>query len=454
MNNRVIRTLYAVLQIFLVLLSYLWYRWVTYYLVGRGGREAAFERVHERGARRLFHTFARLRGAYIKLGQFLSTQAFLPPAYLLEFAKMQDQVRPVSFAKVATALAHEWGPGWRDKIESIEEKPLAAASIAQVHKARLKDGRDVVIKVQYPGIDSFFHADLALVAVMLPLYIKFVQAAFSDLRTTIDYQAHIAELFDYIGRELDYGNEIKYQKKMAANFAGWKTVKVPALVEELCTRRTICMEFVQGKSIMEWFSNSADDDRADVFETFTDVLLYSVIVKGLFQSDNHPGNFLVTPDKKIVLLDFGCIKEFKPAFRRSTIKVAQGYINRDARAVAEVLSKLGFATQDGKVESFQKWVEYGFAVADMVVSHWSTGGDLAAHLKEHLAGLAMQAKDLNRDYPMASAPEEYMLLGRMMATPAVPLDKYSPKIDIMGLVLEHLASADVADDLAAESAAQ
>lgn len=448
MNNRFVRTIYAVMQIGLVLLAYLRYRFVTYYLVGRGNREAAFERVHERSAKRLFHTFAKLRGAYIKLGQFLSTQAFLPPAYLLEFAKMQDQVRPVSFAKVEKALAQEWGADWRSKLQSIEEKPLAAASIAQVHKAKLKDGREVVVKVQYPGIDNFFHADLALVGSLLPLYIKIVELTFKDLRTTINYQALIDELFGAIGKELDYANEIRLQKRVAENFKNWKTVKVPQLIDELCTHRIICMEFVNGVRIVDWFTNANDDDRADVFETFSDALLYKIVVKGLFQSDNHPGNYLVTPEKQICLLDFGCYKEFKPEFRKATIKVVQGYINRDARAVAEILTGLGFATQDGKVESFQKWVEYGFAVSDMVVEHWSTGGDLAAHLKEHLATLALQVKDLNKNYPVAHVPEEYMLLGRMLATPAVPLDKYAPKLDIMGLTLEHLASADAEEALA------
>lgn len=441
MNNRFVRTIYAVLQIGLVLLAYLRYRFVTFYLVGRGGREAAFERVHEASAKRLFHTFAKLRGAYIKLGQFLSTQAFLPPAYLLEFAKMQDQVRPVSFAKVEKALAQQWGADWRSKVESIEEKPLAAASIAQVHKARLKDGRDVVVKVQYPGIDDFFHADLALVGAMLPLYIKVVEATFKDLRTTINYQSLIDELFGAIGKELDYANEIRLQKVVAANFSRWKTVKVPALIDDLCTRKIICMEFINGVRIVDWFTKAEDEDRHDVFETFSDALLYMIVVKGCFQSDNHPGNYLVTPEKQICLLDFGCYKEFKPEFRRATIKVVQGYINRDARAVAEILTGLGFATQDGKVESFQKWVEYGFKVSDMVVEHWSTGGDLAAHLKEHLATLALQVKDLNRDFPVARVPEEYMLLGRALATPPVPFDKYKPRVDVMSLALEHLAEA-------------
>jgi aarF domain-containing kinase len=279
MNNRFIRTFYAVFQIALVLFSYLWYRWVTYYLVKPGSRQDAFDKVHERGAERLFQTFANLRGAYIKLGQFLSTQAFLPPAYIIAFARMQDQVRPVSFAKVAKSLEREWGSDWRSKLESIDEKPLAAASIAQVHRAKLKDGRDVVVKVQYPGIDQFFHADLALVGAMLPLYIRLVEASFKELRTTIDYKAHIGELFDYIGRELDYSNEIHFQKKMAEDFAAWKTVKVPELVEELCTKRIICMEFVNGIRIVDWFSNATDDDRDDVFETFSDCLLYTIIVK-------------------------------------------------------------------------------------------------------------------------------------------------------------------------------
>ncbi len=449
MNNRILRTLYAVFQIGLVLFSYLWYRIVRYPFLNAEKREAAFERLHENGAKRLFHTFASLRGAYIKLGQFLSTQAFLPPAYLIEFAKMQDQVRPVSFRKIEAALAREWGSDWRTHLTSIEEKPLAAASIGQVHRADLKDGRQVVVKVQYPGIEDFFHADLALVGAMVPIAIRMVESTFKELRTTINYRALIAELFGHIGRELDYANEIYYQEKMAGHFANWKTVKVPELVKELCTRRVICMEYIEGVRIVDWFSSSTnEDDKADVFETFSDCLLYSVVVKGCFQSDNHPGNFMVTPDKRIVLLDFGSVKELKPEFRKATIKVVQGYINRDTRLVAEVLTGLGFATRDGKVESFEKWVQYGFEVSDIVVEHWREGGDLASHLKDNLAKHALRAKGLNRDYPIAHIPEEYMLVGRMLATPSVPLDKYTPKLNLIPLVLEHLADADSVEALA------
>lgn len=441
MHNRFVRTFYAVFQIARVLFAYLWYRYVTYTITQRGHRREALKRVHEKSAKLLFVTFSNLRGAYLKLGQFLSTQAILPPAYLIEFTKMQDQVTPVPFSEIEKALATDWGPDWRSKLKSISEKPLAAASIAQVHRAVLADGRDVVVKVQYPGIKRYFSQDLSLVGTMLPWYIKIIEVAFKDLRTTIDHKAMIGELFDYINRELDYRNEVANQQKMRTHFASWKSVIVPEIVPELCTDHTITMIFIEGQKILDWF-DKADQDRRDmVFETFVDFALYTMVVKGCFQADSHPGNFLITPDDRLVLLDFGCIKELNPQFRKGTIKLVQAYLNRDAKAGAEVLWELGFRTKKGTIESLQKWVEYGNAITDTILDHFKRGHDFVAHMAKNLQTLGEEFIAINSEHTIASVPEEYMLLGRALATPPVPFDKYKPRVDVMPLALEHLAEA-------------
>ncbi len=442
MNNRFLRTAYAVTQIALVLVSYLWYRLITYRFIGKGKRREALDRVHERQAKRLFITFSRLRGAYIKLAQFLSTQAILPPPYLIEFAKMQDQVAPVPFSAFETRLVAELGPDWRKHFNSVSEQPLASASIAQVHRAELTDGRQVVLKVQYPGLETFFTKDLQLISSMLPWYIKAIQLTYPELRSGIDHNAMIRELFGYIERELDYENELVYQKKMAGHFAEWKSVIVPTPVEELCTRHLLCMDYIEGKRILEWFDGAPQEDRDMVFETFVDFALYTWVVKGTFQSDSHPGNFLITPDEKLVLLDFGCIKELKPEFRRGVLKVVQSYLNRDPRGAAEVLQELGFRTQVGTTESLQKWVEYGYALTDMILEHFKHGHDLVAHMNKNLADLSKQFIAINSEHRIAHVPEEYMLLGRALATPPIPLDKYKPQVDVIPLALEHLAAAD------------
>lgn len=441
MNNRFSRTAYAITQIFRVLIAYLWYRWVTYYLVGRGKRRPALDRVHERSAKLLFVTFANLRGAYIKLAQFLSTQAILPPAYLIEFSKMQDQVEPMPFERIEGRLTQEFGPEWRGRFKSIESQPLASASIAQVHRASLDDGREVVLKVQYPGIETFFTKDLQLIRTMFPWYIRIIQAAFKELRSTIDHEAMIHELFSYIERELDYENEVYYQKKMTKHFEGWKTVLIPTVVDELCTRHVICMDFVQGTRILEWFDHATQDDRDMVFETFVDFALFTMVVKGTFQADSHPGNFLITPDKRLVLLDFGCVKELRPEFRDGTLRVVQAYLNQDAAAAAKVLSELGFRTQRGTEESLQKWVEYGYQLTDIILSHFKSGEDFVAHMADNLNDLTRQFFAINREHTLAHVPEEYMMLGRALATPPVPFDKYRPRVDVMPLALEHLAAA-------------
>jgi ubiquinone biosynthesis protein len=448
LQNRFFRTAYAIMQIFRVLAAYLWYRFATYYVVGPGNRRQALDKVHERCADSLFLTFANLRGAYIKLGQFLSTQAVLPQAYLLQFVRMQDQVTPVDYHLVEKALHEEWGPDWRAKLTSLDPKPLAAASIAQVHRAVLADGRDVVVKVQYPGIKRFFSKDLALVGFMLPIYIKIIQAAFPDLRSGLDTNAMIRELFTYINMELDYRNEVRNQLKMGKHFATWKTVVVPELVPELCTDHVICMKYYEGTKIVDWFGTVDQEKQDMLFETFVDFALYTWVVKGCFQADSHPGNFLVTPDERLVLLDFGCVKEFKPAYRQGTIKTVQAYLNRDTKMAAQVLWDLGFRTQNGTVESLEEWVKYGHKVTDLVVDHFKQGHDLIKHLEANLQELATEAIGLNRDHALAHVPEEFMLLGRAFATSPVPFEKYTPQVDVVPMALEHLAEASLEDEAA------
>lgn len=440
-HNRFFRTFYAVYHIAMVLGAYLWYRVFTYYVVGAKGREAAIEQVHERTSQRLFDAFANLRGAYIKLGQFLSTQAVLPKAYLLQFVKMQDQVTPVGFDKIEAALAQAWGPEWRAKLKTIETKPLAAASIAQVHRAVLADGRDVVVKVQYPGIKRFFSKDLALVGALLPYGIRIIQWAFPDLRSGIDHDAMIKELFVYINLELDYRNEVTNQLKMAKHFAGWKSVIVPEVVTELCTDHVIVMVYVEGIKIIEWFDGADQENRDILFETFVDSQFYSWVVAGCFQADSHPGNFLVTPDLRLVLLDHGCVKEFKPEYRRGTIATVQAYLNRDTKMAARVLYDLGFRTRTGTVDSLEKWVVYGHKVTDMVIDHFKKGHDFVKHLEANLADLAKEAIEINREHGLAKVPEEFVMLGRALATPPVPFDKYTPQVDVVPLALEHMAQA-------------
>ena len=446
MRNRFIRTAYAVFQISLVLFAYLWYRQITYRIVGKGKRRPALDRVHEKCAARLLTTFGRLRGAYIKLGQFLSTQAVLPAPYLVAFSKLQDQVEPVPFFDISATVHREWGPGWRDRVKHIDESPLAAASIAQVHRARLADGREVVLKVQYPGIDELFRKDLRLIAAMYPKFMKAIEMSYPELRTTIDRDALVRELFTYIERELDYENEVANQKKMAALFADWKSVIVPDIVEDLCTRRLICMSYVEGERILDYFDRADQDGRDLMFETLMDFSLYTMVVKGLFQADSHPGNFLVTPDEKLVVLDFGCIKELQPAFRKGVIEMVQAYLNRDTRAAAELIWSLGFRTMKQTVDSLEMWVRFAFEITDTILSHFKEGHDVVAHMQDNLVALSKRFFEMYREHSLAAVPEEYVLLGRALATPPVPFDKYKPRVDVLPLALEHLAEASAEEE--------
>jgi ubiquinone biosynthesis protein len=266
------------------------------------GRYGLAEVEHYTLEERVRMAFEELGSTFIKFGQILATRPDLVPMSLIhELRKLQDRVPPFD-PKVAKATIEE---ELRAKVEDIfaefEEAPIAAASIAQVHKARLKNGDEVVVKVQRPGLRALIDTDLDLLRTLAEL----VEERIPELARW--HPVAIVDEFDRsIHKEIDFGREAHNIKKFAKNFAGDPQVYVPRVYDDLSTQRVLTMEFIHGiKMNSEEIFQRKDLDRELIARTGIRFTIEQTFVHGFFHADPHPGNIFIMPGNVICLIDFG-----------------------------------------------------------------------------------------------------------------------------------------------------
>lgn len=247
--------------------------------------------------------------SFIKLGQVMATRPDLVPAGLiLELSKLHDEVPPFPFADLVRVIEEDLGGPFTRHFEMIEEAPLAAASIAQVHRATLVDGRQVVVKVQRPNLLQLIETDVDIIRVLAELLEEYVEEARS-LRPRA-----IVEEFDHsLRQEIDFRREVDNMERFRRLFAESAEVVAPAAFPELCSERVITMERMEGFKLTDRAALAASGlEPMDLARRGTQIMLKSIFEHGFFHADPHPGNFLVRADGVLVMLDFGLMGELDP----------------------------------------------------------------------------------------------------------------------------------------------
>ena len=435
-----------------LLISYVWFGLVIWPALAVDERPRKLRDTHERNALRLYDAFVTLKGVYVKIGQFLSTQAVLLPApYLAQMVKMQDRNPSASEPAVRARIHQQYNAPVEEVFAAFEPEPLACASIGQVHRVTLKDGRDAVIKVKYPGIDRYFQADLAVVRTLLPFFVMVLEYVIHHERTGVDHPAIIAEFVKYISLELDYEHETENHRRMYEQLGGLRKkalVIVPELYEEHCREAVICMQYIEAHRLSERYAEpevpGANKDL--VFSSLVESLFYTIAYHGFFQADTHPGNFLVTDanpldpdsDAVLVMLDFGCTKELPENGRTGIVDIVNGYLQGESRSVTEALWEQGLRTRMHTKDSLHLWVDKGVLFLDEIFKYFKSGNDIVAHLQNHLSYIAEEFHTLGSGHRIAAVPEHYLLLGRVVATAPVPLDKYMPQTDMIRIAMRYM----------------
>ena len=333
--QRAIRAL-VIWRAVLTLLVLLWWDGQSWTYRGGATRERRAERQQQR-AQWLTRQLLELGSAFIKLGQLLSSRPdILPAGWVSELASLQDNVPAFSFDRVQTVLEEELGQRCAEVID-LDPQPLGAASLAQVHRASLRSGRQVVLKVQRQGLDRRFRLDLDVmqqVAAVLQRHPTWGRGR--------DWPAMARECRRVLLRELDFRVEAQYAARFRQQFLDDERIRIPGVIWELSTRRVLCLDYLPGIKINDRDAIvEAGIDPSDVAEIGAASYLKQLVRFGFFHADPHPGNLAVASDGALIYYDFGMMGVLSDGLRRRIGSMVRAAAARDSAALVDELQGAG-----------------------------------------------------------------------------------------------------------------
>jgi predicted unusual protein kinase regulating ubiquinone biosynthesis (AarF/ABC1/UbiB family) len=339
--------------------SYLWTS-IRRPFLSRTAQDRELLETHIRNAERILESSKNLRGAFMKLIQMLSMRQDLLPGEALDVLRAtQSSVPPMSYPTIAEQVRREIGQRPEQLFRSFDHTAFAAASLGQVHRARLKDGREVAVKVQYPGVEATVEEDLK----NMKLLLRTLQAIGRDvMRQKVDTAAIYAELEARLREELDYVSEARNMREFGRLLADDPEVEVPEVVKELSSQRVITMTFVEGYPLADVMGPAVDLDLRTWVANKCHAMVWRQILEfGVLHTDFHPGNYLVNYHPRLGILDFGSIRRFRDTERRAYLQVARGIIDDDGRAIGAAMQKLGWLDRGQNAAPMVKIVRILFA---------------------------------------------------------------------------------------------
>lgn len=336
---------------FTVIASYVWMSFRKRFL-GVAYDHDQTAAVHRRNAKRVEATILALQGVFIKVGQLLSIMAnFLPEEFRSELEALQDQVPPRPYKEIRARIEKELGKPVKELFGSIEKKPIASASLGQVHEARLKDGTRVVIKVQHADIDTIVRIDLKTIRRIMGIVQWFVPIQGLD--------AYYHQIKELLSQELDFKLEADNVERISKNFGSDAMVVFPVPVRELSTSRVLTSTFVEGKKVGDLDGIAQMQiDRHEVARRLVRAYCQMIFIDGIYHADPHPGNILVRDDGALILLDFGAVAELSPQMRAGIPEFLEGVLRRDTDRLISAMRKMGFLSRTSDPQVSEKIIEY------------------------------------------------------------------------------------------------
>ncbi|AEM79200.1 2-polyprenylphenol 6-hydroxylase [Thermoanaerobacter wiegelii] len=300
---------------------------------------------------RLRLALEELGPTFIKMGQILSTRPdILPKDLIKELEKLQDKVPAFSFDEVKSVIQNEFGESLEEAYAEFEPTPLAAASIAQVHMAKLWSGKTVVVKVQRPGIEKIIAQDMRILEDI---------AKFVDNRTKYgklyNFTKMVEDFKKRLEEELDFRIEGENAEKFKKNFLKDKKVKIPSILWTHTTRRVLTMEYIDGIPLNDF--NAIDEaglDRGAIARNLAKSVLNQILRDGFFHGDPHPGNIMVLGDGTIAFLDFGMVGSLSPERKRQFSKMLLGIVYKNSRMITESIIDLNAVTLNVNMKKLEK----------------------------------------------------------------------------------------------------
>lgn len=340
-----------------------------------------------------------LKGVFIKIGQFLSSRVdILPEEYTDELSKLQDQVPPAPFSDIAERIREELGPV--DEIfSSFDAAPIASASLGQVHKACLRDGDCVVVKVQYPGIEDVISADIKT----LNFVIKILKRLYPHINLDVIY----SEFSRVVREELDYVQEGRNAETFARNFAGNPRIKIPLVYWPFTTTKVLTLEYLEGIKITDFDEIDVRGiDKKETARILAEAYAQMFFVDGVFHGDPHPGNIFVREGPEVVLVDFGMVDRISRPMRDGLRRAFTAIVQRDSLAVVRALVDMGFIPLTKDIRPLVQFVEQLFEKYRDITPKEFRALDI-----QEIGRDIQRALQLN---PSIQIPNDFILFGRVV----------------------------------------
>jgi predicted unusual protein kinase regulating ubiquinone biosynthesis (AarF/ABC1/UbiB family) len=323
-------------------------------------------------AKELANDLEKLGPTFIKLGQLLSTRAdFVPPSYLEALARLQDNVEPFSFGEVEAIVSVEIGARLSKAFQEFESTPLAAASLGQVHRAALRDGQPVAVKVQRPHVRERVAEDLDAMQEIAELL-----DAHTEAGRRYEFAKIVEELRKSLLRELDYRVEAANLRLLGEKLADFDRIVVPQPIEDYSTGRVLTMDYIAGKKITKLSPLvRLELDGEGLAEELFRAYLQQILVDGFFHADPHPGNIFLTDDGRIALLDLGMTARIQGRLQDQLLKLLLAISEGQGDKAADVAIRMGTPRDDFDEAQFRRRIaelvaqQQDATVAQMQVGH-------------------------------------------------------------------------------------
>lgn len=388
-------------------------------------------------AKKLANRLAGMRGAAMKMGQILSMESadFLPPEFSDALAILRDSADTMPLSQIRRVMGREYGKGWEEHFVDFDFEPIAAASIGQVHRVFTEDGRDLALKIQYPGVAKSINSDVDNMAMLMRLI--------NLLPVEIDISGIVKEAKRQLHQEADYIVEAQYLRDYRKLVDDEPRFVVPGVHADLTTKRVLAMDYIDGLPL----ESISEDDVSQDLKDSVGALLQHLMFRELFefrtmQSDPNFANYLYQPETdRVVLLDFGSTVSFDGKFTHRYAKIARAMINGDEPAVRRLAEQMGYIYPDNSEEYVERILSLIRLASEPVIQ----GGiyDFRASTvfaRGREAGLEMFFEDMSE---YRAPPPETMFLHRKLVGCFMLCARLGARVDVQELISPFLpASAD------------
>ena len=388
-----------------------------------GGSRSVSSEARRRRAQKLLASLLTLGPTFIKLGQLLSTRPdILPPEYIAEFSKLQDDVPAAEWSEAEQVIEAELGPV-AERFEDFDTEAISGASLGQVYEAEV-DGQRVAVKIRRPGVEELVEADLRVIRWSLPILMRFVEDARSfSLETLAD------EFAKTIRQEMDYQREGEMLREIRGNFADNDAVRMPEVIDSHSGERVLTMEYLEGTKIDD--IDELDErhlDRTELAETLQQIYLQMIVEDGVFHADPHPGNLAVADDGTLVFYDFGMSGYVDPFVQDRIIDFYTAVARQDIDAILDTLVEMGTLSPEADRDVMANVMEV--AIAD------ARGEDIEQY---RIQQIVQQVEDTIYEFPLR-LPSNLALVLRVATVVEGVCVTLDPEFDFISVATDYLSS--------------